>query len=152
MRISEDEQKYRDFDWYCADVNGHVGHFASAGFKELPSSVSESAEDLAFLNDFFNKLTAVHDGHELDEQLTPERRTERYLHSFVAMADRGLFSFDIESYVRPEVCYFRVAMPKHPLLFSDLPENMRTVLGRTILREHSLAECSAIPYSATLKL
>jgi hypothetical protein len=152
MRIGEDEQKYRDFDWYCVDAGGRVGHFASAGFKELPSSVAESAEDLSFLNDFFNELTAVHDGLELDEQLTPERRTERYLHSFVAMADRGLFSFDIESYVRPEICYFRVAMPKNPIGFADLPNNVRAVLGRTILKEHSLAQSSAIPYSATLRL
>jgi hypothetical protein len=152
VRISDDEQKYKDFDWYCVDADGRVGHFASAGFKTLPSSVVESAEDLSFINDFFNDLTAVHDGHELDEHLTPECRTERYLHSFVAMADRGLFSFDIESYLRPGISYFRVAMPKEPLRFADLPNNVRGILGRTMLSGYLFAQSSAIPYSVTLGL
>jgi len=152
VRISDDEQKYKDFDWYCVDADGRVGHFASAGFKTLPCSVVESAEDLSFLNDFFHELTAVLDGHELDEQLNPECRTERYLRSFVAMADRGLFSFNIESYLRPEISYFRVAMPKQPLRFADLPDNVRDILGRTMLSGYLLAQSSAIPYSATLGL
>lgn len=152
MRISDNEQKYRDFDWYCVDADGRVGHFTSAGFKALPSSVVASAEDLDFLNDFFNELAAVRDGHELDEHLSAERRTERYLHSFVAMSDRGLFSFDIESHLQPESCYFRVAMPRHPLKFTDLPDNVRVVLGRTVLSGYSLAQSSAIPYSITLNL
>lgn len=89
-------------------------------------------------------MTAVPDGHELDEQLTQECRAERYLLSFVAMAERGLFSFDIQSYLRPELSYFRVAMPKQPLRFADLPDNVREILGRTMLSGYLLAQ-SSIP-------
>lgn len=152
MRISEEQQTYRDFDWYCIDDQGRVGHFASAGFKALPLSVAASAEDLSFLTEFFNQLNAIPNSHELDEHLGPEQRSERYLGSFVAMADRGLFSFDIESYLRPEISYFRVAIPKVPLLFRDLPDGVREVLGRTVTTNHSFSHCSAIRYSDTLTL
>jgi hypothetical protein len=40
-----------------------------------------------------------------------ESQEERYLRSFIAMADRGLFSFDIDSYLGPNTAYFRVALP-----------------------------------------
>ena len=152
MRISDDEQNYKDLDWYCVDSEGRVGHFASAGFKQIPPSVAESAEDLSFLDEFFSALPAIPDAHDLDKHLNPECRTERYLHSFVAMADRGLFSFDIETYPKPETCYFRVATPKQPLHFADLPAKVREILGRTTLKGNSLEDCSTIPYSATLNL
>jgi len=152
MRISDDEQNYKDLDWYCVDSEGRVGHFASAGFKQIPPSVAESVEDLSCLDEFFSAIPAIPNAHDLDEHLTPECRTERYLHSFVSMADRGLFSFDIETYSKPETCYFRVAIPKHPICFEDLPERVREIFGRTALKSSSLEECSTIPYSATLKL
>jgi len=142
MRISEEEQNCTDFDWFCVDSNGNVGHFASAGFKTLPPTVSESAEDLSFLSAFFNGLNATPEAHVLDELLSPEHRTERYLRSFIAMANRGLFSFDIESYLKSDICYFRVAMPKVPLRLVDIPPNVREVLGRTILKGHLLESCS----------
>ena len=152
MRISEDEQQFKDLDWYCVDVGGRVGHFASAGFKRIPPSVAESAEDLRFLHDFFTSLPAAPHGHEVDEHLAPQQRSVRYLHSFVEMADRGLFSFDIETYPTQETCYFRVAIPKVPLRFSELPESVRRILCRTNLKGRSLGECGTIPYSETLNL
>ena len=69
MRISDEEQIYTDFDWFCVDADGLVSHFASAGFKQLPPSVAESAEDLALVNGFFTELSSIADAHQLD---TPE--------------------------------------------------------------------------------
>ena len=152
MRISEDEQTYKDLDWYCVDDEGCVGHFTTAGFKKIPPTVAESAEDLKFLDEFFGQLAPVAEGHVLDEQLTPDMCTERYLQSFVAMADRGLYSFDIETYLNPEICYFRVAIPRTPLLFMNLPGNVRQVLGRTVLKGLSLEGSSTISYAATLSI
>jgi len=152
MRISDDEQTYKDLDWYCVDDEGRVGHFTSAGFKRIPLSVAESADDLKFLNEFFSQLAPVTAGHEVDEHLTADKRTVRYLQSFVAMANRGLYSFDIESYLHSQISYFRVAKPKTPLLFMSLPERVRQVLGRTVLTGFSLELSSAIPYSATLSI
>jgi hypothetical protein len=152
MRISDDEQNYKDLDWYCVDSDGRVGHFTSAGFKRVPRSVSESSADLEFLHQFFSTLPGTPNAHDLDEHLTPQQRSERYLHSFVEMADRGLFSFDIETYPTPDTCYFRVAVPKQPLRFADLPEGVRDVLSRTALKDRSFEQCTKIPYSETLNL
>lgn len=152
MRITEDKQTWTDFDWYCVDGEGCIGHFASAGFKQLPPSVARSAEDLNLLDEFFSGLPAVPDAHELDQNLRSEQRTPRYLQSFVAMADRGLFSFDIESYLRPDICYFRVAMPKSPLRLMELPENIRSMLGCIVLKDRAFGQCSCVPYLLTLSI
>lgn len=152
MRISEDEQTCGDFDWYCVDDQGQVGHFTSAGFKRLPPTVEASAEDLNFLDRFFEALVPIPEAHRVDERLARERRSKRYLDSFVSMADRGLFSFDIETYLRPGICYFRVALPLVPLRFVDLPDQVKEVLGRTVLKGRLLEECSEIPYAETLTI
>jgi hypothetical protein len=152
MRITEDEQTYKDIDWYCVDSEGRVGHFTSAGFKLIPPSVAESAEDLKLLDEFFGQLAPDDEGHVLDEHLTPDKRTERYLRSFVAMADRGLYSFDIETYLHPGICYFKVAIPKTPLLLRHLPENVQLILGRSVLMGLSLERSSTIPYAQTLSI
>lgn len=83
---------------------------------------------------------------------TGESQEERYLRSFIAMADRGLFSFDIDSYLGPNTAYFRVALPVSPLCFSDLPDRIRDVLGRTIIKGPLLRDRLRIPYEETLAL
>lgn len=152
MRISEDEQNGTDFDWFCVDANGNIGHFASGGYKAIPPTVAESDEDLEFLAGFLEGLSDVPSAHRLDDHLGPESRTERYLRSYIAMANRGLYSFGIESYLTPGICYFRVALPASPLRFVDLPERVRAVLGRTVLKDRSFGECSMVPYSDTLNI
>jgi hypothetical protein len=152
MQITEDEQSYTDFDWFCVAPSGNVGHFTSAGYKSIPPSVSVSAEDLRLLSDFFEGLNVTPGAHTLDGHLMPECLTNRYLHSFIAMANRGLYSFDIESHLKLGICYFRVALPKSPLRFANLPDRIRAVLGRTVLNDRSLEECSVVPYSDTLNI
>jgi hypothetical protein len=129
-----------------------VGHFASAGFKRIPPSVAESFEDLNLLSEFFSSLPAAPNAHELDEHLNAEQRSERYLRSFVETADKGLFSFDIETYPTPETCYFRVAIPREPLRFAELPERVREVLSRTALKNRSLQQCTKVSYLETLEM
>jgi hypothetical protein len=150
MRITDEEQNHTDFDWFCVDRDGSIGHFASAGFKSIPPSVSESAEDLQFLIDFFAQLNARSEGHTVDALLPAEKRKERFLRSFTSMANRGLYSFDVESYLKPDSCYYRVAIPNAPIRFHELPEAVRSILGRTVLKGRLLVQTTAIPYSETL--
>jgi hypothetical protein len=150
MRISASEQSDRDFDWYCVDEEDRIGHFTTAGFKLLPRSVADCGEDLNFLDNFFRALDGATDGHELDPRLTSEQRIERYLRDFIAMADRGLYSFDIETYGAPDISYFRVAIPKQPLNLPELPDKVREVLERTRLNGHALRTTADIPYVLTL--
>ncbi|WP_162601254.1 hypothetical protein [Occallatibacter savannae] len=152
MIITEEQQQTSDLDWFCVDSAGLIGHFASAGFKRIPPSVACSGEDLDVLTSFFLQLRPLSSGHELDAHLPPNCRSARYLQSFVSMARRGLFSFDIDSYLKPDICYFRVALPLQPLRISELPDHVRTILTRTELKEMSFADSSTIPYAVTLSL
>jgi hypothetical protein len=107
MKISETEQESTDFDWYAVDEEGFLAHFTSAGFKYLPVSVVADVEALQVLDDYF-RCAAPRGGHKIAADLATrmhrdwkgEQLEGRYLQNFVAMANRGLHSFDIESYVK----------------------------------------------------
>ena len=68
------------------------------------------------------------------------------------MADRGLFSFDIESYLRPGIAYFRVALPEAPLAIDELPPNIVKIISRTVLTGVRLRYQSQVFYDATLTM
>ena len=157
MEIGVLTQQDRDFDWFCVDETGAVGHFTTAGFKQLPPTVARSAEDLELVTDYFAKEAVAGKGYQVDEELAQEipdakNRGERYLRSFVAMADKGLFSFDIASYLKPQICYFRVASPTLPLKLADLPEPVRNIVGRTVLKGRAFGSSSRVPYEDTLSM
>jgi hypothetical protein len=157
MQIDIAEQDTTDFDWFGVDEDGFVAHFTSAGYKRLPRSVSSSAEDLKLITEYFNSGVERRGGHLVDKALSnevPEWKGEehegRYLKSFVAMADKGLFSFDIDTYVKPGIAYFRVAAPELPIKIGDLPADIQAILSRTVLNGIRLREQSKILYENTL--
>jgi len=157
--IPEIEQEATDFDWFAADESGCVGHFTTAGFKLLPKSVSVSAEDLKKVTDYFRQLTPTGAGYqvsgELEKEIGPfesEKKRAQYLSSFSEMADRGLYSFDIDTYVRPGLAYFRVAVPVQPVRLESLPKEVREIVERTQLKGIRLGEASRIDYESTLSL
>jgi hypothetical protein len=159
MKIEETEQLTTDFDWFGVDEEGFIAHFASAGFKRVPGSVSESAEDLDLAKSYFQTEAPVRGAHRVDEDLPSflldwkgAQNESRYLKSFAAMADRGLFSFDIDSYLKPGIAYFRVACPLSPLRLEQLPEPIRRIIARTRLAGVHLRDQSLISYEATLKM
>ncbi len=155
-RITEDEQQSIDFDWFCVDEVGDIGHFTTAGFKRLPRSVERSAEDLKLLKEFFQKGFEGGRGYKLDVDLSREIQAPNsgagYLRDFVYMADKGLYSFDIETYLRPGSYYFRVAVPLIPLQFEELPRHVREILSQTQLTGRLLRDTSRIPYENTLAI
>ena len=154
MEISLEKQLASDFDWFCVDDRGEVGHFAHAGFKKLPQSVAASREDREFVTRFFNEELNRHRGHTVDPDLrnNVDNQGERYLHSFVAMADKGLYSFDIASYLKPKICYFRVALPVQPIVLAELPEKVQEIVNRTKLFTGSLSSLARIPYDVSLQM
>jgi hypothetical protein len=159
MRIEETAQLTTDFDWFGVDEEGLIAHFASAGFKRVPTSVSENAEDLGLVTSYFKTEAPVRGSHRLDERLPGlrpdwkgEQKESRYLESFVAMADRGLFSFDIDSYLKSGIAYFRVACPVSPLGLGELPEHIQRIIARTRLAGVRLRSQSHVSYDATLQM
>jgi len=157
MTIPRSEQESRDFDWFSVDADGHVGHFTTAGFKHLPNSVSGSAEDLEHVTDYFDNQAPVRGDHRVDtasiagcKEWKGAENEGRYLASFASMADRGLYSFDIDTYVRPGIAYFRVAVPLSPISLDELPEDVRRIIQRTILQDVCFERSSRIGYESTL--
>jgi hypothetical protein len=156
VEISPEHQQCRDLDWFCLDADGHVGHFTTAGHKYLPKSVAASSENLETLTAFFLGLRPD-GGHEVDAHLAeavPElsQLGERYLRDFVGMAERGLFSFDIESYLKPGIAYFRVALSLRPMKAEHLPEPIREIISQFVLKGRLLKSTSRIPYEETLEI
>jgi len=93
VRIDDSEQETTDFDWFVADELGYLAHFATAGFKHLPASVTRSAEDLAVVTGYFQNRAPVFNGYRVNPDIGRHRSDwkgepgeARYLSSFVEMA------------------------------------------------------------------
>lgn len=159
MQISEEQQMCTDFDWFALDDEGFIGHFTTAGFKRLPLSVADSAEDQLFISTYFLNTAADRCGYQVSVEFAEsqtcwanQEEQSRYLRSFVGMARKGLFSFDIETYVVPELAYFKVASPQQAVHLEDLPKEVQQILMRTVLRGISLRNNSKILYDTTLSV
>jgi hypothetical protein len=150
MIIDLQEQWDRDFDWFAVDAVGQLAHFTTAGMKKLPQSVAASAEDLALVTRYFEESAAHRCRHEVESTIS-NRNDERYLRSFIAMANKGLFSFDIESHLSPAAAYFRVATPTSPTHLSELPTPVGEIVARTRIGG-TFRERLHIPYDETVPL
>lgn len=155
--ITEVEQEETDYDWFGVDERGCVGHFTTAGFKLLPKSVSVSAEELEKVTNYFRHLPPTDStfqvSGDLEKETGPfesEEKRDQYLASFSDMARKGLYSFDIDTYVSPGLAYFQVTSPFHPLQLESLPPEIRTIVGRTRLKGVHLGETTRIDYETTL--
>jgi len=160
MQVDPVIQQTTDFDWFGVDEEGLLGYFTTAGFKLLPRSVAGSAEDLNLVTDYFKMHADVLGSHRVDDENLKnalnrewkgEHKETRYLRDFISMADKGLFSYDIGSHLNPGISYFRVASPQIPLTLEDLPEHIRQIVSRTILKGLRLKNESHVPYEATVE-
>jgi len=154
MEITIEQQMETDFDWFCVDKEAQIAHFTTAGFKRLPSSVAESVGHQATLLNYFEQELAPDSRYVVDPELTLEISdpNERYLKSFVSMAKRGFYSFDIETYIKATTNYFRVATPVPPLSADELPKSIRQILEKTRWPGIPFNLLTRIPYSSTLSL
>ncbi|WP_446743845.1 hypothetical protein [Silvibacterium acidisoli] len=159
MSISEQDQISTDFDWFAVDLSGYIGHFATAGFKNLPASVASSAKDLELITTYFRTSAPMIGPAAISSgigQFVPglgiKVDERRYTQSFRFMAERGLFSFDIETYPQSGTVYFLVAAPTVPVHLRELPDFIQAILCRTVFANVDLASCLQIAYKNTLVL
>jgi len=156
ISVNEDEQMWTDFDWFAMDFASHIGHFTTGGFKKIPATVSCSADDLRTITAYFAELRSKSDysiSDHLDRFVTDWKgahRESRYLKSFVRNARTGLFSYDIETYIKPDSQYFQVASPVTPLSVSDLPESIQAIIRRTSSPQRLFSSSPTIPYEETI--
>ena len=150
MEITIEQQESTDFDWFCVDAENHIGHFTTAGYKLLPTSVAHSTEELAIVTNFFTRELSNRSAYSVEESVAHEG--SRYLHSFVSMASRGLFSYDIASHLSADARYFRVATPESPIKLDQLPEEIRTILEKTHWSGEPFSRLEVLPYEQTLTI
>ena len=154
MEITHEQQMEADFDWFCVDASSQIAHFTTAGFKKLPASVAASIANQATILNYLEQELDWRCEYRVDTRLTEEigDPTDRYLFSFAAMAKRGLYSFDIETYPNENTNYFRVAVPTSPLSADILPAFIRSILNKTSWDGPSFDQLQRIAYANTLNL
>ncbi|WP_223650490.1 hypothetical protein [Hymenobacter psoromatis] len=140
MQITEIDQEVTDYDWFAIDKQGSIGHFSSNG-GILPNSISTSAEDLESVVDYFTSLKE-RTGHKLapnfsyPQEIKGTEQKAKFLSSFANYSDCGLYSFDrIEPNYRRDLekqDYSAITQPNKPLLITQVPESIQTILNRTV--------------------
>jgi hypothetical protein len=106
----------REFDWFAVDGDGYVGHFATAGYGPVPTAVLDRFNELRELDGRVSGLPVVGAavGH------LPGR-----IDDWLAMAQRGLFSYDWQHWSGP---YRRAATPSVPVRVTELPDELRALV------------------------
>jgi hypothetical protein len=102
-----------EFDWFAVDCEGHIGHFATAGFGPVPSAVLARLDELRKLDERVLSLPAIGEatGH-----------LSCVIDDWLDMARRGLFAYDWQHWSGP---YLRAATPSAPILIDQLPTGLR---------------------------
>ena len=156
--IAPDDEPFFDLDWFALDAQGAVGHFTTGGCGGLPRSVAASREDLDRLRDYFLSLPET--GAAI---LNPNRASSlplfrprapdpaAQLRPWTATAARGLYAYDyVEDRRRRPRPYAQVARPELPLHADELPDEIRSILERTVLRDVVFASDDVIALKSLL--
>lgn len=121
-----------EFDWFAVDGHGHVGHFATAGYGPVPTTVLAKLDGVRDLDARVLQLPVVGEatGH------LPGR-----IGDWLDMARRGLFAFDWKHWHGP---YQRAATPSRPILIADLPTELREVVRLVTWPDVYFSELQAV--------
>src|SRR5215213_8568805 len=108
-RMSRHALGGKEFDWFATDGAGHIAHFATAGFGPIPAVVVARLDDLRDVDQRVLTLPVSCDatGH-----------LDGAIEDWLAMARRGLFSYDWQHWAGP---YRLAATPGRPISVGDLP-------------------------------
>jgi hypothetical protein len=114
-----------EFDWFAVDGDGHIGHFATAGYGPVPAAVLTRMEDVQGLQERVLQLPIIG---------RAKRRpwASGDIENWLQLAKRGLFSYDFKSHSGP---YRLVATPAQPLRVTELPEALSALIGLVVWPE-----------------
>jgi hypothetical protein len=131
------EERDRDWDWFAVDPEGKIGHFTTAGIRELPKTVKQDKEAALKLIHYFFETAHKAVGYTVRPEVQndaggwkDESARNRYLKDFVTMASAGIFSYDTYT-SGPNEAYFLVATPAAPLHIDQIPPDIRELVRRT---------------------
>ncbi len=115
--ITREELAGVEFDWFAADVRGHVAQFMAAGDTQVPEAALHSEELLESLHVWIDTRPEAEPPNALaggfDEHLTPPQRRGAYVYDRVP-GQSGLYRL--------------VAAPRTPFTVAELPPPLRVYL------------------------
>ncbi len=129
MKYTETDLQCEDIMWFGVDKNGYIFECTSGGIGSVPGFVCNSKEETEALADFFldtleRSTTATllipDDGNPL-------------LQDCKKLTGKGVFCFDVAiDDGRPNE-YKKIAVPDHPILLSDLPDRIKSIMCNHIV-------------------
>lgn len=122
--MDEEFLEVNDLDWFASYQDGLLAHFATAGRGFVPMAVRESISVYEKNYDYFFSVEDSIAVEVVDENLpvfSDSAQRDRYLQSFVDMARRGLFSYDVSD----TGGYNLIARPLENRLADSLPLDVK---------------------------
>lgn len=127
MEMDDEFLEINDLDWFATCQDGLLAYFATGGRGFVPVEVRKSITVYETIYDYFFSIEDSV-GVEVVEENVPgfssDFERERYLRSFVDMARRGLFSYDVNG----GGGYSLIARPEKNRGRCDLPEGIKNIV------------------------
>ncbi|MCG8296572.1 hypothetical protein [Pseudomonas entomophila] len=143
MEMDEEFLEVNDLDWFASSQDGVLAHFATEGRGYIPVQIRKSIAAYEKNLDYFSALEGGVEGLVVEENLpkfNSALQRERYLISFICMARRGLYSYDVNQWGG----YSLIARPQVGLRMCDLPEDIRSVVHVLSLSFYSRIDISGL--------
>lgn len=120
--ITREEIRDVEFDWFAADLEGHLAQFLAAGDPHVPEAALISEELLEALHVWIDTRPEREEANApaggFDEHLTPPQRRGAYVYDHVS-GEPGVYRL--------------VAAPRTPLHLAEVPERLRGYLANLVL-------------------
>ncbi|MCU7280657.1 hypothetical protein OC926_12460 [Pseudomonas peradeniyensis] len=143
MEMDDEFLEVNDLDWFASFQDGMLAHFATGGRGYIPVQIRESIAAYEKSLDYFLSVEGGVGVLVIEENLpkfNSALQRERYLKSFIAMAGRGLFSYDVNQLGG----YSLIARPQAGLRLCELPGDIRGVIHVLSLRFSSRIDVSSM--------
>lgn len=127
MEMDEEFLDSNDLDWFSAYQDGYIAHFATGGKGIVPESVKSSRENYEAIYDYFYSFDKASEIEIVGGNLpsfSNEDQRNRYLKSFIDMAERGFFSHD----VKDDGTYKLIAKPKKGIRYKGISGKIKVIL------------------------
>ncbi len=143
MNVDINFLEYVDLDWFSPDGRGAIAHFASGGCGFVPDKALELFHALDECWEFLFSLPNVTEAIVIEKNLSEfesDNMRDRYLESFVNMASKGFYSFDVTELVNQSDQYKLVAAPQKELTLDDIPTIVKEVLVKNSIKNCHLSQ------------
>ncbi len=111
--MNSTENNYIELNvWYAIDRRNKVIEFLTAGFGNIPKFVYKYENNNKILENYFDMKSINH---------------------YMSMTRKDYFCFDACKGENNDTNYLKITSPRNPLLLSDLPENIASILSNNIL-------------------